>query len=518
MSEQNPQEPIQKTPEQLKAEEEERRKRQERAEQTLKDYWYPSETGEQNEVLPSLMKNIKRSSPTTKIIDCFVKSTILLILFVLSRFVLKTILCYYDSSYPLFTEENKLFVIICLTLIFIIIVSFSYYLGRKDPTIYLAGFETAIVPDELIYTNDQFAEYVKEIKIFNEESCAFLKKLVHRAGLGSQTALPPAFHVNPPDDSYEMGRKEFEITVKSSCDQLFEKLKINPEKDIDFVVTNCSMFAPTPSLGALIMNMYKMKQTCKNYSFGGMGCSAGLVSVDLAKDILRCHKNVNVLIYSTESITRGWYGGQERGKLLSNTLFRVGAGAILMSNKSMWKNIAPYKMVTTVRIHHAKYEESYRAIYQSEDNEGIVGVNLSKKLANCVSRALVQNMKILLPQVMSYKEMFKFLIHFIKQKMGKIDKKEEFRPDFRETFQAFCIHAGGRAIIDGIQESMGLTDEDCMPSRATLYRYGNTSSSSIWYEFKFIERCQLLKKGDKVWQIAFGSGLKCNSCVWKKIK
>ena len=77
---------------------------------------------------------------------------------------------------------------------------------------------------------------------------------------------------------------------------------------------------------------------------------------------------------------------------------------------------------------------------------------------------------------MSFRDMFRFIIHFVKQKMGKIDKKDQFLPDFRETFQAYCIHAGGRAIIDGVQENLKLTDEDCMPSRATLYRYGNTSS------------------------------------------
>ena len=56
------------------------------------------------------------------------------------------------------------------------------------------------------------------------------------------------------------------------------------------------------------------------------------------------------------------------------------------------------------------------------------------------------------------------------------------------------------------------------PSRATLYRYGNTSSSSIWYELQFIERSGKLKKGDKVWQIAVGSGFKCNSAVWQRLK
>ena len=75
-----------------------------------------------------------------------------------------------------------------------------------------------------------------------------------------------------------------------------------------------------------------------------------------------------------------------------------------------------------------------------------------------------------MPQVISYRDMFRFVVHFIKQKMGKIDKKEMFLPNFRETFQAYCIHAGGRAIIDGLQETLHLTDEDCMPSRATLYR------------------------------------------------
>jgi 3-oxoacyl-[acyl-carrier-protein] synthase III len=50
-----------------------------------------------------------------------------------------------------------------------------------------------------------------------------------------------------------------------------------------------------------------------------------------------------------------------------------------------------------------------------------------------------------------------------------------------------------------MQKSFNLSDEDCTSSRATLYRYGNTSTSSVWYELKYIELAGKLKKGQKVW-------------------
>ena len=70
----------------------------------------------------------------------------------------------------------------------------------------------------------------------------------------------------------------------------------------------------------------------------------------------------------------------------------------------------------------------------------------------------------------------------------------------------------------GLQENLGLSDYACEPSRATLYRFGNTSSSSVWYELNYIERDGRVKRGDRVWQIAIGAGVKCNSAVWTALR
>jgi hypothetical protein len=49
-----------------------------------------------------------------------------------------------------------------------------------------------------------------------------------------------------------------------------------------------------------------------------------------------------------------------------------------------------------------------------------------------------------------------------------------YTPNFKKAVEHYCIHAGGRAVIDGLEQNLELEPKHVLPSRATLNRVGNT--------------------------------------------
>ncbi|KAI3975496.1 hypothetical protein MKX01_038765 [Papaver californicum] len=330
-----------------------------------------------------------------------------------------------------------------------------------------------------------------------------VKKLLLRSGIGSSTHFPRVMHNIPPEPCLEDSLQEVKDIVFIAVEDLFHKTNITNPKIIDILIVNCSMFSPTPSISSMIINKFQLRSNISSYTLSGMGCSASLVSISLAKDLLKVHKNSLVLILSFEILTNSRYFGRKKSMLLSSTFFRMKGAAILLSNMSQDRKIAKYSLQHIIRTTMSYDDQSYRGVHLEPDEDGLIGVSLSKDIRKVAVKALTSNITTLGP-----------LIRHKIFPLAKIDSSIHV-PNLKKAFNHFYIHAGGRAVINVVQKSLSLTDEDTEASRMTLYRYGNTSSSSVWYELCYIEAKGRLKVGDRVWQIASGSGFKCNSALWK---
>ena len=115
-------------------------------------------------------------------------------------------------------------------------------------------------------------------------------------------------------------------------------------------------------------------------------------------------------------------------------------------------------------------------------------------------------------------EQILFLASLVGRRVFGLRALRPYLPDFKMAFEHFCIHAGGRAVLDTVERNLGLSGWHMEPSRMTLHRWGNTSSSSLWYELAYTEAQGRVRRGHRAWQIAFGSGFKCNSAVWQALR
>jgi predicted naringenin-chalcone synthase len=56
---------------------------------------------------------------------------------------------------------------------------------------------------------------------------------------------------------------------------------------IDILIVICSCFAPTPSLASMVVNHFKMRTDVLSHNLSGMGCSSGVIGIDMARHYLQ---------------------------------------------------------------------------------------------------------------------------------------------------------------------------------------------------------------------------------------
>lgn len=236
---------------------------------------------------------------------------------------------------------------------------------RRKETIYLVSFKTyrhhgigggpedsagEPVTYERFLAESRAAKHPDGSACFTDRSIEFQEKILRASAVGETSIFPPSIfreRVGQDGAAAERvslcmrgAREESELMMFRAIEQLLESTGTRPEQ-VAILVVNCSLFCPTPSLSAMIVNKFGMRSnvdSCASmrleiavfiysvsvisarvylygggrfshrYNLGGMGCSASVIAVDLAAKLLsgRDHADSLALVVSTENITQNW--------------------------------------------------------------------------------------------------------------------------------------------------------------------------------------------------------------------
>ncbi|KAF8008891.1 hypothetical protein BT93_J0020 [Corymbia citriodora subsp. variegata] len=399
-------------------------------------------------------------------------------------------------------------------------------LRRRGQCCYMLGYECYKAPEDTKLNTDQCARIILRNKNLNLEDYRFLLKTMARSGIGENTYGPRLVldgHEEAP--TLREAHLELDEVFQQTVSKVLASTGVAPS-EIDILIVNVSLFSPAPSLTSRIVNHFKLREDIKTFNLAGMGCSASLVAIHLVQELFKTKDNALALVVSTESMGSHWYCGKEKSMIISNCLFRIGGCAVLLTNdRNRAKGQAIMKLSRSVRVHHGSHDESYGCCIQEEDEQGHQGFRLTKYLVKAAGQALEANLRILLPQVLPVRELVRYTLAnalvnnpFVDRKNRKVRGGPSLNLNLKAGIDHFCVHPGGKAVIDTVGKGLNLSEYDIEPSRMALHRFGNTSAGGNWYVLGYMEAKKRLKRGDKVLMISLGAGFKSNTCVWEVMR
>ncbi|KAK1420533.1 hypothetical protein QVD17_22208 [Tagetes erecta] len=418
-------------------------------------------------------------------------------------------------THPTLKSNTGVMYLVLLVCLFLLL---CFAMSRKSSCkVYLIDFVCYKPPASQKSSKEFIVKQATQHGYFKQELLDFMKNFLERCGVGDSAYLAEPYLEQTYKPLMKDARREVEMAIFGSLDMLLKKTGVKTDS-IGILIVNCCVYNTAPCLSSMIVNRYKFREDIITYNLTGMGCSAGLRATGLAKQLLQVHHNSYALIVSTEGITENYYRGKDRSKILCNCLFRVGGAAILLSNRISDHNNSKYEFLHVIHSNTSRSDRFYNSIVREEDDAGFLGININRDLLAAAIATIRPNIITVGHLILPITEKVSYQINYIIRKLIPSLNLQQYIPNFNSTVDHFLPHVGGKPVLDDLQQTLSLSDEVMEASRTTLYRFGNTSSSSIWYELAYVEAKGRVKEGDMVWQIAFGSGFKCSSVIWRAMK
>jgi predicted naringenin-chalcone synthase len=251
-----------------------------------------------------------------------------------------------------------------------------------------------------------------------------------------------------------------------------------PSNKITHLITVSCTGMSAPGLDLQIMELMDLPKNIYRTSINFMGCYAAIHALKMADAICKNEKKAKVLITCTELCTLHFQKEATMDNIASSLLFGDGAAAVLIT--------ADDDKEKGIRLDHFYSEVITRG---------------KKDMAwELSSSGFLMTLSGYVPELLE-----KDFSPFVTRALSKSGIK-------KEKITHWCIHPGGKRILDAIHKSLELANGGLNNCYDVLKDHGNMSSVTILFVLKKIMSSSLAKD-EKIFGAAFGPGLTMETFV-----
>lgn len=249
--------------------------------------------------------------------------------------------------------------------------------------------------------------------------------------------------------------------------------KINQEEITHLITVSCTGMS-APGLDLQLMELLDLPRSTDRTSINFMGCYAAIHAMKIAHQVCNNQPKATVLIVCTELCTLHFQRESSMDNMASSLLFGDGSAALLMTGK----------------------EDSHPGIVIEDFYSEVIPKGKKDMAWELSSSGFLMTLSGYLPDLIE--EDFESLVN------RALKRKNLNKNDINE----WCIHPGGRKILEAIEKSLSIQSADLKESYQVLREYGNMSSPTIIFVLqKLLNRYIHGREKGKIFGAAFGPGL-----------
>jgi predicted naringenin-chalcone synthase len=296
------------------------------------------------------------------------------------------------------------------------------------------------------------------------------------------TFIPPTEAINFPSIDVRMQRYQA-AALPLSVDAITQCIEgIITPNDITHLITVSCTGMSAPGLDLQVAEAMQLSPNIFRTSVNFMGCYAAIHGLKLAKMICdSTTTKANVVVVCTELCTLHFQKAFTPDNAASSLLFADGSAAVLLSN-----TITTDKRLTLQNFYsQIAYQGKKDMAWEISSNGFLM------TLSGYIPQLIEQDIETLLHNALQQNHLTK------------------------DDITHWCVHPGGRKIVDVIEQKLQLAASDLQYSRQVLRDYGNMSSPTILFVLKAMMD-EPIASGATIFGVAFGPGLTMETFIATK--